>query len=198
MMLIFEAVSLLFILVLGVAIWVHKGFAVDMDQVTLHGTTPGGVITGILLVVFAFSGFESSTSLGTEAKDPLRAIPRSLLQSTAVALSALITFFVPAAVSLSGINAFDAQGYFGTLCSFGFLPLYILVSVAAPIYLRSLGQLGKVDILYSVLGCGFMPSSLFSARSGYPEALCFLRPLSPITCWFGYSYFIWLSAWPGF
>jgi amino acid transporter len=257
MMLIFEAVSLLFILVLGVAIWVHKGFAVDMDQLTLHGTTPGGVITGIVLVVFAFSGFESSTSLGTEAKDPLRAIPRSLLQSTAisgvfflfmayviilgfkgsgvdlgkteaplaflapqtglgflgtlinigallsffsctlacinstariifsmarhglfhdalgeahetnktphlaVALSALITFFVPAAVSLSGINAFDAQGYFGTLCSFGFLLVYILVSVAAPIYLRSRGQLGKADILYSVLGCGFMLLPLF-------------------------------------
>jgi amino acid transporter len=67
MMLIFEAVSLLFILVLGIAIWVHKGFAVDMDQVTLHATTPGGVISGIVLVVFAFSGFESSTSLGTEA-----------------------------------------------------------------------------------------------------------------------------------
>jgi amino acid transporter len=66
----------------------------------------------------------------------------------AVALSALITFFLPAAVSLSGINAFDAQGYFGTLCSFGFLLVYTLVSVAAPIYLRSLGQLSKVDFIF--------------------------------------------------
>ena len=41
MMLIFEGVSIIFILVLGVAIWVHKGFAIDMSQITLHGSTPG-------------------------------------------------------------------------------------------------------------------------------------------------------------
>src|SRR5580704_176668 len=41
MMLIFEGVSLVFILVLGVAIWMHKGFALDMDQVTLRGCTRG-------------------------------------------------------------------------------------------------------------------------------------------------------------
>jgi hypothetical protein len=84
MMLIFEGVSLFFIRALGVAIWVHKGFAIDMSQVTLQGSIPRGVITGIVLVVLAFSGFESSTSLGAEAKDPLRTIPRSILQSTAI------------------------------------------------------------------------------------------------------------------
>ena len=35
-----------------------------MAQVTLQGATPGGVVAGIILVVFGFSGFESSTSLG--------------------------------------------------------------------------------------------------------------------------------------
>jgi amino acid transporter len=274
MMLIFEGVSLVVILVLGVAIWVHKGFAVDMSQVTLQGATPGGVVSGIVLVVFAFSGFESSTSLGSEAKDPLRAIPRSLVQSTAisgvfflfmayviilgfkgsgvdlgkteaplaflapqtrlgflgtlinigallsffsctlacinstariifsmarhglfhdalgeaheknktphlaVALSALITFFVPAAVSVSGINAFDAQGYFGTLCSFGFLLVYILVSVAAPMYLRALGKLRKVDVIYSALGCGFMLLPLFGTI-GIPGSTLFPPPAFP-------------------
>jgi amino acid transporter len=274
MMLIFEGVSLVFILVLGVAIWVHKGFAVDMSQVTLQGATPGGVVSGIVLVVFAFSGFESSTSLGSEAKDPLRSIPRSLLQSTAisglfflfmayviilgfkgsgvdlgkteaplaflapqtglgflgtlinigallsffsctlacinstariifsmarhglfhdalgeaheknktphlaVALSALITFFVPAAVFVSGIKAFDAQGYFGTLCSFGFLLVYILVSVAAPMYLRALGKLRKVDVIYSALGCGFMLLPLFGTI-GIPGSTLFPPPAFP-------------------
>jgi amino acid transporter len=50
MMLIFEGVSLVVILVLGLAIWVHKGFAVDIDQVTLHGSMPGGVVSNNLLV----------------------------------------------------------------------------------------------------------------------------------------------------
>ena len=252
MMLAFEGLSILSILLLGVIIWAHKGFAVDMAQVTLQGVRPGGVLTGIVLVVFGFSGFESSTSLGDEAKDPLRTIPRSLLQSTtlsgvfflfmayvivlgfkgsgvdlgkseaplaflapqtglgflgtlinigaalsffsctlacinstgrivfsmarhglfhdalgeahvknktphiAVALSAAITFLVPASVYLSHINAFDAQGYFGTLSSFGFLLVYILVSVAAPMYLRTIGKLRKVDVFYCLMGGGFM------------------------------------------
>ncbi len=73
----------------------------------------------------------------------------------AVALSALITFLVPASVYLSGINAFDAQGYFGTLCSFGFLLVYILVSIAAPMYLRALGKLRKRDVVYSLAGRRF-------------------------------------------
>jgi amino acid transporter len=274
MMLTFEGVSILFILVLGLVIWVRKGFAIDMAQITLHGATPGGVITGIVLAVFGFSGFESSTSLGEEAKDPLRTIPRSLLQSTAmsgvfflfmayivvlgfkgsgvdlgkseaplaflaprtglgflgalinigallsffsctlacinstariifsmarhglfhdalgeahetnktphiaVALSALVTFLVPAVVYLFGVNAFDAQGYFGTLCSFGFLLVYVLVSVAAPIYLRALGKLRKLDVLYSLLGCGFMLLP-FLGLIGIPGSSLFPPPSFP-------------------
>jgi amino acid transporter len=274
MMLTFEGVSILFILALGLAIWVRKGFAIDMAQLTLRGATPGGVITGIVLAVFGFSGFESSTSLGEEAKDPLRTIPRSLLQSTAmsgvfflfmayivvlgfkgsgvdlgkseaplaflapqtglgflgalinigallsffsctlacinstariifsmarhglfhdalgeahetnktphiaVALSALVTFLVPALVHLFGVNAFDAQGYFGTLCSFGFLLVYVLVSVAAPMYLRALGKLRKVDVLYSLLGCGFMLLP-FLGLIGIPGSALFPPPSFP-------------------
>jgi amino acid transporter len=89
----------------------------------------------------------------------------------AVALSTLIRFFVFAAV-------FDAQGYFGTLCSFGFLLVYILVSVAAPVYLRAVGQLGKADILYSALGCGFMLLPLFGTI-GIPGSNLFPPPAFP-------------------
>lgn len=252
LMLAFEGASLLAMLVLGVLIWKHKGFAFDTKQLTFAGTTPGGVLMGIVLVVFGFSGFESSTALGTEAKDPLRTIPRSVIQSVilagivfifmayvmilgfegassplektaaplnfladaigwgflgilinigvllsffsctlacinstariifsmsrhglffdalgeaheknetphiAVGLSALITFIVPAGLYIAGVSAFDGQGYFGTLCTFGFLVVYILISIAAPIYLRSLGKLNKLALLYSVLGTGFM------------------------------------------
>ncbi len=135
MMLIFEGVSILSILVLGAIVWAHKGFAIDMAQVTLHGVTPGGVVTGIILVVFGFSGFESSTSLGDEAKDPLRTIPRSLLQSTA--LSGVFFLFMAYVIVLgfkgSGVDlgkseaplAFLAPqtglGFLGTLINIGAL-----------------------------------------------------------------------------
>lgn len=252
MMLAFEGAALLAVLILGVLIWRHKGFAIDTAQLTLSGATPGGVLMGIVLVVFGFSGFESSTSLGEEAKDPLRTIPRSVIQSVvfsglvfifmayavilgfhgssvalekteaplnflanaigwgylgtlvnigvllsffsctlasinstarivfsmarhglffdalgeaharnktpyiAVGLSALITFLLPTSLYFYGISAFDSQGYFGTLCSFGFLVVYILISIAAPMYLRSIGKLSKAAMLYSALGVGFM------------------------------------------
>ncbi len=81
MMLLLEDVSIVLILALATVIWVEKGFAIDMSQLTLKGATPGGVSMGIVLVVFGFSGFESATSLGDEAKKPLKTIPKSVMQS---------------------------------------------------------------------------------------------------------------------
>jgi amino acid transporter len=79
----------------------------------------------------------------------------------AVALSAAITFLVPTLVFVSGVSAFDAQGYFGTLCSFGFLLVYILVSVAAPMYLRALDKLRKRDPLLLLPGKRVYASASF-------------------------------------
>jgi len=251
-MLVFEGLSLIFVLVLGAKVWSNAGFAVDTSQLTLEGATPSGTLVGVVLVVFGFSGFESSTSLGHEAKDPLKSIPRSVIQSVvlagaffiaisyvvvlgfeksgeslahseaplnslahavgwgglgmainvgvllsffsctlasinstarilfamahhglildalgqahvanrtphvAVGLSALITFSVPCALYLAGVGAFESQGHFGTLCSFGFIVVYLLISVAAPVFLSSIGKLTPKAIAYSVGGIAFM------------------------------------------
>ena len=80
-----EGISILMISVLGIMIWAHKGFALDMSQLTLQGVTPGSIATGLVLVMFGFSGFESATSLGDEAKKPLKNIPRSVMGSAAMA-----------------------------------------------------------------------------------------------------------------
>ncbi len=252
MMLVFEAIALLFVLALGALIWAHRGFEIDKAQLTLEGATPSGALVAVVLVVFGFSGFESSTALGGEAKDPLETIPRSVIQSVvlaglffivmsyivvlgfngngkslaaseaplhtlaseigwtglgtaidigillsffsctlasinstarilfamanhglipdalgqahlqnrtphvAVALSALLTLGVPSALYLSGTSAFESQGYFGTLCSFGFIVVYILISLAAPMYLASSGKLTRRAIAFSAGGVGFM------------------------------------------
>jgi amino acid transporter len=251
-MLLAEGLSLLFVLVLGGMIWASTSFAIDRAQLTLEGARPGGALAGVVLVIFSFSGFESSTALGDEAKDPLRAIPRSVLQSVvlagaffiamsyvvvlgfqrngqslaqseaplnalavslgrrdlgtvidvgillsffsctlasinssarilfamandhliadaigrshvqnrtphvAVAIAALVTFGVPTAVYASGVGAFECQGHFGTLCSFGFIIVYILISVAAPIYLVKLDRLTTKAVASAVGGVAFM------------------------------------------
>ncbi|MHC5827462.1 MAG: APC family permease, partial [Nostoc sp.] len=66
MMLVLEGISVVSILLLGMIVWAHKGFAIDLSQLSLKGATPGGISLGIVLVVFGFSGFESATSLGDE------------------------------------------------------------------------------------------------------------------------------------
>lgn len=251
-MLIFEGAALLLVVVLGALIWSAKGVVIDPHQIKLEGTKPSDALAGVVLVVFAFSGFESSTSLGSEAKNPLKSIPRSVIQSVliaggffiamayivvlgfdgtgmslaeseaplsqlahsigwdslgmlidvgvllsffsctlasinssarilfsmashglvsdalgqshiqnqtphvAVGLATLLTFGVPSALYLSGTNAFDSQGYFGTLCSFGFIVVYVLISIAAPAYLKSIGKLSARAIASAVGALLFM------------------------------------------
>jgi amino acid transporter len=258
-MLAFEGLSLVIVLVLGGLIWARHGTLIDWSQLTLEGATPAGALSGVVLAVFGFSGFESSTALGEEAKEPLRSIPRSVLQSVvlsglffvlmayvivlgfagsgsalgdneaplttlagtigwgrlgsvlnvgillsffactlasinstarilfamarhglishaignahvenrtphvAVGLSALVTFSVPSVLVAAGYGAFACQGYFGTLCSFGFIVVYILISLAAPRFLRAQGELTPRAVLYSAGGVAFMSLPLVGA-----------------------------------
>ncbi|MES1171623.1 MAG: APC family permease [Bacteroidota bacterium] len=271
-MLAFEGLALLFVLILGAKIWSSTGFAIDWSQLTLQGATPGGALAGVVLVIFAFSGFESSTALGDEAKDPLRVIPRSVLHSVvlaglffivtsyvvvlgfgarglslsdneapltvladatnwralgvainvgvllsflsctlasinstarilfsmarhglilealgsahannrtphvAVGVSAFITFCVPAALYSAGFGALESQGLLGTLCSFGFIVAYILISIAAPAYLWSLGKLTKRSIAYAVGGVTFMVIPLLGSLGLRPGSKPLFAP----------------------
>jgi len=291
MMLMLEGFSIGSILLLGAIIWVQKGFAIDMSQLTLKGATPGGITMGIVLVVFGFSGFESSTSLGDEAKNPLRSIPKSVLQSTlmagiffmvmayleivgfsgtgvdlgkteapldflahqagvdflgllisggaclsfisctlacinptarvfflmarhglfhtslgktheanltpdtAIALSALITFLVPASLNIFGVKAFDSQGYFGTICTYGFVLVYILVSIAAPVYLYRLKKLRTRDVVFSVVGVAFMLLPVLGTV-GIPGSTLFPPPAAPTNA-FPYLFLRYLAAGSG-
>ncbi|MGC2657781.1 MAG: APC family permease [Bryobacteraceae bacterium] len=248
LMLSLQVISVALILVVAVGVLVRHGFHLDMQQVTLQGMTPAKLRMGLVLAIFALVGFESATSLGEEAKDPLRNIPRavkwsgvlaglffifcayaevlgfrgsgqSLENSTAplhvmaksagmppvisllIDLGALVSFFscvlacITAgarvlflmgqkgalhslfgqahssnqtphrAVVVSGLTAFlplavlgvigvgtsEVYGLFGTLATFGFLTAYVLVSIAAPIFLRTQGRLTIRDGLVSVL-----------------------------------------------
>ena len=76
-----ESISILIILFLCVAVWVHRGGSVDGAQFTLQGVSAGGVFVGVVLAIFAFVGFESAGSLGLEAREPYRMIGRAILYS---------------------------------------------------------------------------------------------------------------------
>ncbi|MDF5728455.1 MAG: APC family permease [Rhizonema sp. PD38] len=281
-----EGISIALISILCIIIWAHKGFALDLPQLTLQGVTPGKVAMGLVLVMFGFSGFESATTLGDEAKNPLRTIPRALMGSTIlagvffiattyievlgfsgsgvsiakteapltflsqqlglgwfgelVAFGALLSFFscvlgcinpaarvfftmarhglfnsklgaahstnktpyvaikmcsliifaIPAIMSLFHIKLFDSMGYLGAISSFGFLTVYILISLAAPLYLYRIRKLRTQDVVFAVLGVGFMIIPVLGSV-GIPGNTLFPVPDAPYNT-FPYLFLLYL------
>ena len=269
-----EGSSIGLILLLGIILWTHNGFAIDVHQLSLEGVTPGSIAMGLVLVMFGFSGFESATSLGDEARNPLRTIPRALIGSTLmaggffifmtyvevqgfnllgldithteeplgilsqkvgvgflgdlIALGALCSFFacvlgsinpaariffmmarhglfhtsigrthasnrtphvavtvcsfilflVPALLSFCNLKLFDSMGYLGAISSYGFLTVYILISIAAPVYLYKIHRLRWHHIGVSALATAFMMIPLVGSI-GIPGSTLFPVPEAP-------------------
>ncbi|MBD2102559.1 APC family permease [Leptolyngbya sp. FACHB-261] len=74
----------------------------------------------------------------------------------AVTMSSLIVFLIPASMSLFGVKVLEIYGYLGTIATYGFLMTYILISVAAPVYLYRERALKIGDIVLAVLSVLFM------------------------------------------
>jgi amino acid transporter len=85
LMLWIEAISVSFILIVVVLVLFRNGWHLDWPQFQLHGMTSSGLRLGLVLALFSFVGFESATTLGSEARDPLKTIPRAVIQSALLA-----------------------------------------------------------------------------------------------------------------
>jgi len=257
LMLWLQAVSAAVILLVAFGVIIRHGWHLDIGQLTLQGVTPEKLRLGLVLAIFSSVGFESATSLGAEARNPLTSIPRAVKWSAILAglfffvcayaqvlgfrgetlsmdkspaplhvltrqaglpalvgsltdLGGVMTFFlcflgcitagarvlflmgrrgalhslvgethesnqtphravlvssiaafVPAGILIArGVNLFEIYGLLGTLATFGFVTAYILVSAAAPLYLRSLGRLTPQAIGISILAIAAMGAAL--------------------------------------
>ena len=80
LMLWIEAASVLLMTVVVAAV-LH----LHAPQTHLSGSSYVGVRQGVMLALFSFVGFESATTLGAEARNPLRTIPRAVVQSAIIA-----------------------------------------------------------------------------------------------------------------
>jgi len=69
----------------------------------------------------------------------------------AVSLMSFIVFAIPVFMLTLGLGVGDAFNDAGTLAAFGFIVAYGLVSIAAPFYLKRIGELKAVDVVVSVL-----------------------------------------------
>lgn len=132
-------VALILIVVIGAILF--RGPAIDSEQLGLAGVEPDQIRLGLVLAFFSFVGFESATTLGAEAKDPYRVIPRSVVLSV-ISIGLL---FVVSAYGLVGafhglqpaLNAAEAP----------------LTTVAQGLGLDILGTLIDVGVALSFFAC---------------------------------------------
>src|SRR3954470_6719884 len=72
-----EVISIIAITAVLVATLFKHGVS-DSEQFKLHGVTLHGVILGMVLALTGYVGFESAASLGQEADNPRKAVPRAI------------------------------------------------------------------------------------------------------------------------
>jgi amino acid transporter len=137
LMLWIEAASVSVIVVVVALLLVRHGWNLDREQLHLRGMTGSGLRLGLVLALFSFVGFESATTLGSEARNPLQTIPRAVIQSAVLA------------------------GAFFTICAYaevlGFHTVgQDLGTSQAPMYL--LARIGGVPVLGLVIDIGALVS----------------------------------------
>jgi amino acid transporter len=141
MMLYIELVSVLLISsVFALILWQH-GFHFDASQLSLRGVHFSGVRLGLVLAMFSFVGFESASALGEEVRNPLRTIPRAVIES------ALISGLFFVAASYTEVLGFPASA--GTLDQSD-APMSVLAKVAG---VARLGPFLDVCAMITMLSC---------------------------------------------
>lgn len=172
-----EALSMVMVVLLGVAILYRQGLAVDLSQVRLEGVGGGGFGGALLIAVLSFVGFEAAAALGGEARRPLRDIPRALVLTPA--LTGVFFVFSAYVIVLGfnryGIDAAKSDAPLDALAEALHLPgLGALVAVGAAISLFTAAVATMVAasrIAFALAGEGALPAALarVSARRGAPQ-----------------------------
>jgi amino acid transporter len=141
LMLWLQAASVALISFIAFGVIARHGWRPDMAQLTLQGVTPEKLRLGLVLAIFSAVGFESATSLGSEAKDPLVNIPRAVKWS---AILAGIFFFLCAYAEVLGF-----RGESQTL-SLNAAPLHVLArQLGLPPFIGTLTDLCAVVTFFS-------------------------------------------------
>jgi amino acid transporter len=86
----------------------------------------------------------------------------------AVTVGVVLNFLV--CWACSSHSPTDLLGFFGTIASFGFIIVYLLCSIAAPVLLAKLGEAKPLDYVLGGLGALFMALSLVGSVYPVPAA----------------------------
>jgi len=129
-----EAISVSLILIVVILVLARTGFHLDREQLHLRGMTGSGLRLGLVLALFSFVGFESATTLGSEARNPLKTIPRAVIQSAllAGAIFILCAYTEVLGLRVAGQNLATNQAPMRVLAGVGGVPvLGLLIDIGA-------------------------------------------------------------------
>lgn len=145
LMLWIEAVSLVLIVAVVVLVLIKHGWHIDSSQLHMTAMTGGGLRLGLVLAMFSFVGFESATTLGAEARNPLKTIPRVVIES---AVMVGLLFIVSAYAEVLGFHVAGQE--LGTSDA----PMHVLANVVGIPALGILIDVGAAISLFAgTLGC---------------------------------------------
>src|ERR1700688_4657158 len=156
LMLWIEATSVTVIVIVVALLLVRHGWHWDGEQVHLHGMTGSGLRLGLVLALFSFVGFESATTLGAEARNPLKTIPRAVIQSSVLAGA---FFAICAYAEVLGFHTVGQD----------------LGTSQAPMYV--LAQVGGVPVLGLLIDIGALVS-LFAGTLAFITAIAAVLPVA--------------------
>ncbi|MBW4693214.1 MAG: APC family permease [Lyngbya sp. HA4199-MV5] len=114
--------------------------------------------------------------------------PQNQTPHVAVVLSILILFLVPVSLSLVGIPILDIYGYLGTLATYGFLLVYVLISIAAPLELYRQQRLRSRDLAIAVPAVLFMMTPVVASFFPIPPFPYNFLP-------YGFLVYLGVGAW---
>jgi amino acid transporter len=140
-MLLLEVISVTLLLSLAILFLFKRGRILDSGQFSLAQLSPNGVRQGLVLAIFSFVGFESATTLGHEAREPLKAIPRSMLTSVGI-VGGFFMF-----MSYVIVLAFEDQS---TVLAKSVAPLTYVAQITSA---RSFGVAIAVGVIISQFAC---------------------------------------------
>jgi amino acid transporter len=94
----------------------------------------------------------------------------------AVLLSAVAAFLPAGIMTLRGVGVFEIYGLLGTLATFGFVTAYIMIALAAPVFLRAQGRLTFQALAVSLLAVLAMGAALLGSIYPVPPGSYALLP----------------------
>ena len=166
---------------------ITQGFADDATKLGASGAPLADILTGQSPLLTALVYFGASISSFACALASLNAFGRmsyslgryQLLHRSLGGISAKhqtphVALILGAVLNLILCVAFsrnaetDTFGWYGTIASFGFIVVYFLCSIAAPVYLRKTGEMTAGTVVFGALGAILMALSLVGSLYPVP------------------------------